>query len=112
MASADGHLESNRPALFRLVPKYKIMEVNFISGAASEIPLRQAAARPTPTPPAAAADAGATDFDTSNSISQSFSQTAASRADKVARANELLSDPSYPSGAVLNQLAGFLAKRL
>jgi len=111
MASADGHLESDRPAFNRLLPKYKIMEVNFISGAAAEIPLRQTAARPASTPPAAPTT-DAADFGASNSISQSFSQTTPTRADKIARANELLSDQSYPSGPVLNQLAGFLAKRL
>ncbi len=112
MASADGHLESDRPAFNRLLPKYKIMEVNFISGAAAEIPLRQTPSRPATAPAAAAANADAADFGTSNSISRSFSQTSPSRADKIARANELLSDPNYPSGPVLNQLAGFLAKRL
>lgn len=111
MASADGHLDSDSPAFNRLLPKYKIMEVNFITGAASEIPLRQTPSRPAAAP-AAAPSADAADFGTSNSITQSFSQTAPSRADKIARANELLSDPSYPSTPVLNQLAGFLAKRL
>lgn len=113
MASADEHLASDGQVFNRLSPKYKIMEVNFISGAASDIPLKQSAARPTAAAaPGAAADASPADFGTSNSISESFSQSASTRADKVARANQLLSDPSYPSGAVLNQLAGFLAKRL
>jgi hypothetical protein len=111
MASADGHLESDGKGFNRLSPTYKIMEVNFITGAASEIPLRQTAAKPTPAP-AAASEAGAADFGTSNSIAATFSQSSPTRADKIARANELLSDPNYPSGPVLNQLAGFLAKRL
>jgi hypothetical protein len=111
MASSDGHLESDGQVFNRLLPQYKIMEVNFITGGATEIPLRQSPTRPTPAP-AAATDPSATDFGTSNSIAESFSQASSTRADKVARANQLLSDPSYPSGAVLNQLAGFLAKRL
>jgi len=112
MASADGHLESDGKGFNRQSPIYKIMEVNFITGAASEIPLRQTAAKPTPAPAAAVSDAGAADFGTSNSIAATFSQSSPTRADKIARANELLSDPSYPSTPVLNQLAGFLAKRL
>jgi hypothetical protein len=111
MASADEHLASDGQVFNRLSPQYKIMEVNFISGAASDIPLKQSAARQAPAP-APTADASPADFGASNSITESFSQSASTRADKVARANQLLSDPSYPSGAVLNQLAGFLAKRL
>ena len=112
MASADGHLESDQSTFNRRLPKYKIMEVNFISGAAAEVPLRQTTSRPAAPAAAPAAATDATDFGASNSIAQTFSQTTPTRAEKVARANELLSDPSYPSTPVLNQLAGFLAKRL
>ena len=87
------------------------MEVNFVTGSASEIPLRQSSARSTPAP-VAATDSSADSFETSNSIAASLNQTQTARPEKIARANELLSDPSYPSGAVLNQLASFLAKRL
>lgn len=86
------------------------MEVNFVTGSASEIPLRQSSARTTPAP--AAADNAATSFDTSHSIEASLNQGPTSRTEKIARANALLSDPNYPSAPVLNQLAGFLAKRL
>lgn len=111
MASSDEHLASDSQGFNRLSPKYKIMEVDFISGRASEIPLRQSSARSTPAP-APTTDSSPASFDTSHSIEASLSQGQSSRADKIARANALLSDPSYPSGPVLNQLAGFLAKRL
>lgn len=92
-------------------PNYKIMEVNFVTGSVSKIPLRQSSARSTPAP-AAATDSSAASFETSNSIAASLNQAQVSRPEKIARANELLSDPNYPAGAVLNQLAGFLAQRL
>jgi hypothetical protein len=111
MASSDGHLASDGQGFNRLSPKYKIMEVNFVTGSASEIPLRQSSAR-SASAPAAVTDPAAASFETSNSIAASLSQSQTSRPEKIARANELLSDPSYPSAPVLNQLAGFLAQRL
>ena len=88
------------------------MEVNFVTGSASEIPLRQGSARSTPAAAAAPTDTSPASFETSNSIAASLNQSQTARPEKIARANELLSDPSYPSGPVLNQLAGFLAQRL
>jgi hypothetical protein len=111
MASSDEHVTSDGSGFNRLSPKYKIMEVNFVTGSASEIPLRPSTARSTPAP-AAVTDGSSASFDTSHSIEASLNQAQPSRTDKIARANALLSDPSYPSAPVLNQLAGFLAKRL
>ncbi len=88
------------------------MEVNFVTGSASEIPLRQSSPRSTPAPAAAVTDSSAASFEASNSIAASLNQSQTARPEKIARANELLSDPSYPSGQVLDQLAGFLAQRL
>ena len=96
-----------------LTPKYsKIMVVEFNTGGANFIPIRQTPARPAgPT---------ATDTDGDNNASFETAQFARSlpkpdagvRADKIARAATLVADPNYPSPAQLSKLAGLLAKHL
>jgi anti-sigma28 factor (negative regulator of flagellin synthesis) len=46
------------------------------------------------------------------SLQDTLKQSSASRPEKVAQASALLSNGNYPSDAALNQLAGFLARRL
>jgi len=108
MSRADDHFESDEWLGSRPPNFDKIMVVEFNTGGANYIPVRQASAR--------AADVSATD-DSSSSFStqalqQSFQQAAQVRPEKVAQANALLSSGDYPSDQALNQLAGFFASRL
>jgi hypothetical protein len=107
--STDEWFERDGLALNRLSPHYRIMEVNFISGNGSEIPLRPAA---TPKPATPAPTGTPATFDRTQSLETSLSQSPQVRPEKIARANALLSDSSYPSDQTLNQLAGFLATRI
>ena len=95
--------------LNRWFRKYKIMDVNFINGRRSEIPVRQTTVRPPPTTVTGSAPDS---FEATTSLSASQNQPAASRPEKIARAGELLADGNYPSDKILNQLAGFLAGKL
>ena len=87
------------------------MEVNFFTSRAFEVLLRQSSAR-TSREPAAEIGGGATPLATNRSIVPARNQAQPTRPDKIARANELLSDPGYPSGQTLDQLARCLAQRL
>ena len=111
MRDADDNLRGDSPQ--RLPPKYfKIMVVEFNTGGANYIPVRQAPTRP--------AGATASDTDGDNDVSFETHQlaqslpkpTAAVRSDKVAAATALVADPNYPSDAQLSKLAGLLAKHL
>ena len=89
-------------------PNYKkIMVVEFNTGGANFIPVRQLPARQT----RAAADDSSVSFSAS-SLEQTLKQTPQVRPEKIAAAAALLADGSYPSDAAMNQLAGFLARRL
>jgi hypothetical protein len=109
MSRADEHYERDEWLAGRSPNFYqKIMVVEFNTGGSNYIPVRQTAAPPAATPAAGAADS----FDATQSLQQSLQQAPAVRPDKVAQASALVSDGNYPSDAALNQLAGFLARRL
>ena len=107
MSRADKHYErdgwlDNRPPNF-----YKIMVVEFNTGGANFIPVRQTSARRTE----AAGDNSFVSF-SAQPLQQTLKQSSQIRPEKVAQANARLNDGNYPSDAALNQLAGFLASRL
>ena len=87
---------------------YKIMMVEFNTGGANFIPIRQTSARRAEAVPA---DDSPVSFSTS-SLQDALKQLPQARPEKIAAATALLNDGSYPSDAALNQLAGFLANRL
>ena len=58
--------------------------------------------RPAPT-------AEAADFELTNRLNATLTNTPETRADKVARAKELLADPTYPSQEQLGGVADVLA---
>lgn len=96
-----------------LTPKYfKIMVVEFNTGGANFIPVRQSPARPAGT--AAADHAGDNDasFETQQLARSLPKPTAEVRPEKIARAAALVADPNYPSAGQLSKLAGLLAKHL
>ena len=66
------------------------------------------------TPPRAPAVAGVDQANLSNTaaLQGALQKSPATRPDAVARAKELLADPSYPSAAVIDQTADLLAKNL
>jgi len=108
MRFADDNLSrEGRPG--GLTPKIlKIMVVEFNTGGANYVPLRQAAARraaETPTD-------NSVSFETTQLAKQLPQAAAEVRPEKIARAAALVADSNYPSAGQLGQLAGFLAKRL
>lgn len=109
MSRADDNFERDEWRASRSPKYYNIMVVEFNTGGANYIPVRQAATRPAA---ATAADDSAVSFDATQSLQQTLQQGPAVRPEKVAQANALLSDGNYPSDAALNQLAGLLANRL
>ena len=111
MRYADDNIRDGSPN--GLPPKqFKIMVVEFNTGGANFIPVRQASARPAGA--AAADNSGAADasFETQQLASSLPKPSAAVRPEKVARAAALVADPNYPSPAQLSKLAGLLAKHL
>ena len=108
MSRADDQFESNEWVVNPSHNFNKIMVVEFNTGGANYIPVRQAPVRQAET---SAADDSSVSFST-QSLQQTLKQSSQARPEKVAQANALLSDGNYPSDAALNQLAGFLAKRL
>jgi hypothetical protein len=92
--------------------KFKIMVVEFNTGGANFIPVRQSPARPAGT--AAADNTGENDpsFETAQFARSQPKPAAEVRPEKVARAAALVADPNYPSNAQLSKLAGLLAKHL
>ena len=86
---------------------YKIMVVQFNTGGANFIPVRQSSTRQ----PSAASDDSPVSFST-QSLQQTLKESPQVRPEKVAQAAALVRDGNYPSDEALNQLAGFLAGRL
>ncbi|MGA2246204.1 MAG: hypothetical protein ABSH48_14500 [Verrucomicrobiota bacterium] len=110
MSRADDHFEMDEWLDRYSAKQYKIMIVEFNSGGASFIPVQQASSRQTGSA-AAASDDSSVSF-SSQSWQASIKQASAARPEKVAQATALANDPSYPSDADLNRLAGFLSSRL
>jgi hypothetical protein len=108
MKSSDDHSDWDAWADARWSRQIKIMPVDIVNGYGSDLPIRPASVRSAAPKPVTAMDS----FDSTDALKTAQNQTSAARPEKVARANELLADPSYPSDKVLNQLAGFLAGRL
>jgi hypothetical protein len=108
MSRADDRFESDEWLSNRSPNFNKIMLVEFNTGGANYIPIRQASARQAETP---AATDSSVSF-SAQSLQQTLKQSAQVRPEKVAQASALLSNGNYPSDAALNQLAGFLASRL
>ena len=109
MKSSDDHFDWDKWVLTRWSRQTKIMPVDFINGYSAEIPIRPSTVRTAaPQAPVAPQDS----FDSTAALKSAQNQTPASRPEKIARANALLADPSYPSDQVLDKLAGFLAAKL
>jgi hypothetical protein len=108
MSHADEHYDRAEWRMGRSPNLNKIMVVEFNTGGANYIPVRQTAVRRANTTPA---DDSPVSFSTS-SLQQSLKDLPQVRADKVAQASALVNDSSYPSDTALNQLAGFFANRL
>ncbi len=108
MKSSDDHFDSEQRVLSRWSLQIKNMPVNSINGYSPDLPLRSVSTRSTASTASAPADSS----DSTTFTSAAQNQPAASRADKIARAKELLADGDYPSDKTLNQLAGFLAGKL
>ena len=107
MSRADRHFEGNEWLNSRSPNLNKIMVVEFNTGGANFIPVRQSSARQTE----AASDDSSVLFST-QSLQQTLKESPQVRPEKVAQAAALVSDGNYPSDAALNKLAGFLAGRL
>ena len=107
MSRADKHFERYEWLAGHSPNLYKIMVVEFNTGGANFIPVRQTTTRRAE----AAADDSSVSFSAS-SLEQTLKQAPQIRPEKVAAAAALLSDGNYPSDAALSQLAGFLARRL
>jgi hypothetical protein len=111
MSRADESFERDE-WLVSFPPAYKkIMVVEFNTGGANYIPVQQSASRQANASPAADSSDSTVSF-SSQSLQDTLKQSAQVRPGKVAQANALLSDGTYPSEATLNRLAGFLAKQL
>jgi hypothetical protein len=84
------------------------MEVNtsFSAGGVGGITPRKLTAPATQTP--AAPDS----FASSNALERAVRNLPASRPDAVARAAEMVADPTYPSAGILRQVSHLLADRL
>jgi anti-sigma28 factor (negative regulator of flagellin synthesis) len=110
MSRADNHFDWDEWWLNRSPKLNKIMLVEFNSGGANFIPVRQSS-----VPRAGAADGDADDSSVSfsaQSLQQNLPQAPQARPEKIAQAQALVADGNYPSDKALNQLAGFLANRL
>jgi len=111
MSRADDHFERD-DWLLSLSPNLnKIMVVEFNTGGANYIPVRQGSARRAEESSSSSTDDSSVSF-SSQSLQQTLQQSPAVRPEKVAQASALLSDGNYPSDEALNQLAGFFADRL
>lgn len=108
MSRADDHFEMDEWLGSRSQDFYNIMIVEFNTGGANFIPIKQAATRQAQ---------GGTGADSSvsfssQSLQETLKQSSQVRPEKVAQASALLNNGNYPSDADLNRLAGFLANRL
>ena len=109
MSRADDHFDMDEWLGSRSRPYYKVMIVEFNTGGANYIPVRQATPQRTAV---ASTDDSSVSF-SSQSLQDTMKQSSAqSRPEKVAQAAALLNQGNYPSDSALNQLAGFLAERL
>jgi hypothetical protein len=96
-----------------LTPKhFKIMVVEFNTGGANFIPVRQAPVRRAETSAAENEGDNVASFETAQFARSLPRPAAESRPEKIARAAALVADPNYPSPAQLSKLAGLLAKHL
>jgi anti-sigma28 factor (negative regulator of flagellin synthesis) len=111
MNRADDQFERNEWLTSHLPKNFKIMVVEFNTGGANYIPLRQTKAPSASASAAASADSSVS-LESTQALEQSLKQSSQVRPEKVAAATALVSDGSYPSDATLNRLAGFLASRL
>ena len=97
----------------RLAPAYfKIMVVEFNTGGANFIPVRQTPVRPAGAKSADNNGDSEVSFETTQLAKSLPKPTAEVRPEKIARAAALVADPNYPSPAQLAKLAGLLAKHL
>ena len=113
MSRADEQFDRSKWLVSRLPKFNKIMVVEFNTGGANFIPVRQASAQRASSVPAGTNDADDSSVSFSpQSLQQSLKDLPQVRPEKVAQASALATDSSYPSDAALNQLAGFLAQRL
>ena len=88
------------------------MVVEFNTGGANFIPVRQTPAHRADAAAAESAGENVASFETAQ-LARSLPQPAAEvRAEKIARAAALVADKNYPSDAQLAKLAGLLAKHL
>jgi hypothetical protein len=114
MSRADDHFEMDEWLRSCSEKYYKIMIVEFNSGGASFIPVKQAATQQANS--ASGNDTNDTNDSTvsftSQTLQASMKQASEPRADKVAQASALANDSSYPSDSDLNRLAGFLSSRI
>jgi len=85
------------------------MEVDFHPGHSPIIGYNQPAVRRDL--PTAKAD-NTMSFERTNSLEQSLKDAPQVRPEKVAQANALVADASYPSDELLNRVAGLLAKHI
>lgn len=108
MNRADEHFEREERQASRSPNLKKIMVVEFNTGGTNYLPVSQATARRATT---SATDDSSVSLST-QSLQQTLQQYTQARPDKVAQASALANDSNYPSDTALDQLAGFLAKRL
>ena len=111
MSRADDQFEMKEWLGSRSQHFAKIMIVEFNTGGADYIPVKQASGRPA-TAAGANADANGSVILSTQSMQDSFQQSAQARPEKVAQASALLNDGHYPADSDLSRLAGFLANRL
>jgi hypothetical protein len=75
--------------------------------------LSRAARIQAPTPPRKTpTEPNKVDLAKANALDAALKATPDTRAEQVARAKELIRDPGYPSGKVVDQVAAVLARRI
>jgi hypothetical protein len=84
------------------------MEVELNPGRMVNTGINQPVARQQSTQPAE----NTMSFERIQALETNLKETAQIRPEAVARANALVSDPSYPSDESLNKIAGILAKHI
>ena len=87
------------------------MEVKLNAGLTANNPVSQSQVRQEPAQPAQPAG-NAMSFEYTQALEQTLKETPVVRPGAVDRATALLSDASYPSDEVLNQVATVLAKNI
>lgn len=112
MSRADDHFVMDEWLRSCSEKYYKIMIVEFNSGGASFIPVKQASNQQANSAASSSDTDDSTTSFSSQSLQASIKQAAEPRADKVAQASALVNGGNYPSDSDLNRLAGFLSSRL